>query len=50
MKEGDRVEKGQIIGKAAEGLSVPVHASVSGIVRKVETGAVILTAGGKIEK
>ena len=45
-----RVEKGQIIGKAAEGLSVPVHASVSGIVRKVEAGVVILTAGGKIEK
>ena len=49
VKEGDRVEKGQIIGKAAEGLSVPVHASVSGIVRKVETGAVILTAGGNHE-
>ena len=50
VKEGDRVEKGQMIGAAAEGLSVPVHASVSGIVRKVEAGAVILTAGGKIEK
>ena len=49
VKEGDRVEKGQMIGAAAEGLSVPVHASVSGIVRKVEAGAVILTAGGNHE-
>ena len=44
VKEGDRVEKGQLIGTAAEGLSVPVHASVSGTVQKTEQGAIILAA------
>jgi Na+-translocating ferredoxin:NAD+ oxidoreductase RnfC subunit len=32
---GDRVEKGQLIGRAKEGaLSVPIHASISGVVRQ----------------
>ena len=44
VQEGDRVEKGQLIGKAADGLSIPVHASVSGTVRKVEPGAVVIAA------
>ncbi|HJA92338.1 MAG TPA: SLBB domain-containing protein [Candidatus Eisenbergiella merdipullorum] len=51
VKEGDRVEKGQMIAAAAEGLSVPIHASVSGMVREVQPGAVILAAevGGENE-
>ena len=44
VKEGDRVEKGQLIGRAAEGLSVPVHASISGTVRRIQQGAVLLEA------
>ncbi len=35
VKEGDHVEKGQVIGTAAGGLSVPVHASVTGRVIRV---------------
>ncbi|MBS4020803.1 MAG: 4Fe-4S dicluster domain-containing protein [Dethiobacter sp.] len=30
VKQGDKVEAGQIIGKDAEGIAAPVHASVSG--------------------
>lgn len=32
VKLGDRVEKGQVIAKAADGLSVNIHASISGVV------------------
>jgi len=35
VKPGDIVDRGQVIGEAAEGLSVPVHASVSGKVTAV---------------
>jgi len=35
VEKGDHVEKGQIIGKAAGFVSVPVHASLSGEVKKV---------------
>ncbi len=36
---GDRVLKGQVIAVAAEGISLSVHASVSGTVSKIENGA-----------
>ncbi len=36
VKKGDRVYKGQCIGKSDAGLSCPVHSSVSGIVTGVE--------------
>ena len=35
VNPGDIVDRGQLIGKAAEGLSCPVHASVSGKVTRV---------------
>ena len=35
VKEGDRVEMGQMIAKAGEGLSLPEHASISGRVSQV---------------
>ncbi len=35
VAEGDRVTKGQVIATAAEGLSVPQHASIDGIVTLV---------------
>ena len=40
---GDAVERGQIIAAAAKGLSVPIHASVSGKVTKVGGGEITLT-------
>ena len=35
VKVGDKVERGQVVAKAAEGLSVNIHASISGIVTGV---------------
>ena len=35
VKIGDKVECGQVVAKAAEGLSVNIHASISGIVTGV---------------
>jgi Na+-translocating ferredoxin:NAD+ oxidoreductase RnfC subunit len=32
VKDGDKVQKGDVIAQAAEGLSLPQHASVSGTV------------------
>lgn len=33
VKTGDKVKKGQLIGKAEKGISAPVHASISGVVK-----------------
>jgi Na+-translocating ferredoxin:NAD+ oxidoreductase RnfC subunit len=41
---GERVTMGQKIGEAAAGLSVPIHASLSGIVTQVNTHHIELTA------
>lgn len=42
---GDRVEAGQLIGRAKEGaLSLPVHASISGVVQDVNGQAVTIVA------
>ena len=35
VKVGDRVEQGQLVAKAAEGLSVNIHSSVKGLVTDV---------------
>ena len=40
---GDAVERGQVIAAAAKGLSVPIHASVSGRVTGVGGGVITLT-------
>ncbi|MCL2865471.1 MAG: SLBB domain-containing protein [Lachnospiraceae bacterium] len=44
VQVGDRVCKGQMIGKPADGLSVGIHASISGIVTEVTEGYVIMRA------
>lgn len=42
VREGDRVEAGSVIARAAEGqLSVPVHASISGVVKSIGKSVVI---------
>lgn len=43
VKAGDRVEKDQVIGRAAEGLSVSVHASVSGVVQSVTDREIVIS-------
>ena len=44
VKVGDHVEKRQMIAAAAEGLSVPIHASVTGRVIRVTQREISLTA------
>lgn len=41
---GDTVTVGQKIGEAAEGLSVAIHASIDGVVRKVTEKEVVISA------
>lgn len=42
VREGDLVEKGQMIAEPAQGLSVAIHASVSGRVVEVTEKYVII--------
>ena len=42
VAKGDRVEAGQMIGKPADGLSVGIHASISGKVVEVSDSYVII--------
>ena len=42
VKEGDTVEKGQMVAAPADGLSVAVHASISGKVMEVTDKYVII--------
>jgi Na+-translocating ferredoxin:NAD+ oxidoreductase RnfC subunit len=42
VKEGDTVQKGDIIAQSADGLSLPQHASISGTVTFVEDGKMII--------
>ena len=45
VKLGDKVEAGQVVANAAPGkLSVPVHASISGVVVDVNDKAITLQA------
>ena len=39
---GDQVAAGDVIAKAADGLSVNIHASVSGTVQEVAKGYIII--------
>lgn len=41
---GEKVKRGQVIAQAAQGLSVPVHASICGVVTEVTDHAVVITA------
>ena len=56
VKEGDKVLAGQIIGRDDEKISTPIHASISGVVRKIEdrphplggfSKAIIIESDGK---
>lgn len=42
VKMGDRVKRGQVIAKAADGLSVNVHASIDGMVTAVSSKGITL--------
>lgn len=42
VKDGDRVERGDIIANSNEGLSIPQHASISGIVTVVDGVKIII--------
>lgn len=44
VKCGDQVSRGQLIAQAAEGLSVPVHASIDGVITAVTDKYVEITA------
>ncbi len=44
VKFGDTVERGQVIAVAGEGLSVNIHASISGIVIEVDDSHVVIKA------
>lgn len=42
VKTGDRVERGQLIAKAADGLSVNIHASLTGIVTRADEKSITI--------
>jgi Na+-translocating ferredoxin:NAD+ oxidoreductase RnfC subunit len=44
VKFGDRVDKGQLIAEAVKGLSVNIHASISGIVIEVDNDHIVIKA------
>ncbi|MGQ9825204.1 MAG: biotin/lipoyl-containing protein, partial [Desulfotomaculales bacterium] len=46
VRPGERVEKGQVIAEVPAGsLGVPLHASISGVVRKISPEMVIEKVG-----
>lgn len=45
VKEGDLVEKGQVLTKATLPLSVPVHAPTSGIIKSIENSTIAHPSG-----
>ena len=47
VREGQEVERGQILAKASSYVSVPIHSPVSGTVRKISMVPTI--SGNKIE-
>ena len=49
VKAGDVVRRGQCIAQPAEGLSVAIHASVSGRVREVTASEIVIDATGDTE-
>lgn len=44
VSRGERVEAGQVIAQAAQGLSVPIHASISGVVTDMDQSGIEITA------
>lgn len=47
---GDKVFVGTLIGKAGGFVSAPVHASVSGTVKKIEAGHIVIESDGEMQK
>lgn len=50
VSKGDKINKGQMIARAAEGLSVPVHSSVWGVVEKVSEKEIAIRGTGMPEE
>ena len=44
VKFGDKVEKGQLIAEAVNGLSVNIHASISGLVIEADDKHIVIKA------
>lgn len=44
VSEGDAVEAGDVIAEPAEGISLPAHASVAGVVRTVDERGIVIEA------
>ena len=42
VKIGDRVERGQLVAQAADGLSVNIHASLTGIVTRADEKSITI--------
>ncbi len=42
VKAGDKVERGQVIAKASDGLSVNIHASISGLITEVSKTQIVI--------
>ncbi len=42
VKTGEKVLKGQMIGRAADGLSVSIHSSISGTVEAVTEREIVI--------
>ncbi|MBQ7679653.1 MAG: SLBB domain-containing protein [Butyrivibrio sp.] len=42
VQQGDRVERGQMIAAPADGLSVGIHASVTGVVREIAKDGIVI--------
>lgn len=47
---GEKVYVGTLIGKAGGFVSAPVHASVSGTVKKIEAGHIVIESDGEMQK
>lgn len=50
VKAGESVNKGQMIAEAADGLSVPVHSSVWGVVQSVSDKEIVIRGTGMPEE
>lgn len=42
VKPGDQVKVGDIVGKAADGISANIHSSVDGVVESIDNGVVVI--------
>lgn len=47
VKAGEKIERGELIAKAAEGISANIHSAVTGIIKEVTTEAIFIEAAEK---